>query len=309
MDKTRFARVSSLLMEYHTGFYKRDPELAKSSYEKQYRTIMDDCFSFADYWKVNLEKTGKYDAVEILMNVEPLQKRWAEENDVSFAEDNWMDEILCRQISLFRPDVVFIQPNMKTSLRRRLREENPSIKLMMNWDGAFLNDPEKVAGCKLVLSDDPINAGFYSKNGLTSYHFSFGFEKRVLNNIVSGRQMYDVSFIGSLQMKNNFHAERLKFLSAIAKKTKLKTWIPYFPALHGRIDKSWAVQVKKMCPRYYFDALRVFCTNNGGVFGLKMFQVLADSKVTLNMHANQYVRAGNMRLWEATGVGTCLGSA
>ena len=42
-------------------------------------------------------------------------------------------------------------------------------------------------------------------------------------------------------------------------------------------------------------------------FGLAMYQVLHDSGATLNVHADSSPRfASNMRLFEATGVGTCL---
>ena len=38
-----------------------------------------------------------------------------------------------------------------------------------------------------------------------------------------------------------------------------------------------------------------------------MYQVLADSKITFNMHIDKVPDfAANIRLWEATGVGTCL---
>jgi len=42
-------------------------------------------------------------------------------------------------------------------------------------------------------------------------------------------------------------------------------------------------------------------------FGLDMYQLLRDSRVTLNVHAGAKTRfTSNMRLFEATGVGTCL---
>jgi hypothetical protein len=42
-------------------------------------------------------------------------------------------------------------------------------------------------------------------------------------------------------------------------------------------------------------------------FGLELFQTLQDSRITLNIHADSSPRfASNMRLFEATGVGTCL---
>jgi spore maturation protein CgeB len=43
------------------------------------------------------------------------------------------------------------------------------------------------------------------------------------------------------------------------------------------------------------------------VYGVDMLQALADSKLTLNAHADTSIRyASNMRLFEATGAGACL---
>jgi len=42
-------------------------------------------------------------------------------------------------------------------------------------------------------------------------------------------------------------------------------------------------------------------------FGLEMYQALKDSRITLNIHADSSpTHASNMRLFEATGVGSCL---
>jgi spore maturation protein CgeB len=44
-----------------------------------------------------------------------------------------------------------------------------------------------------------------------------------------------------------------------------------------------------------------------GVYGLQMYQIVRDAKVTLNIHADSSDRyASNMRLFEVTGVGGCL---
>jgi spore maturation protein CgeB len=52
----------------------------------------------------------------------------------------------------------------------------------------------------------------------------------------------------------------------------------------------------------YFDRIR-----KGTVYGLEMYQVLADSKITLNFHIDiSGNKGGNIRLFEATGAGTCL---
>jgi len=47
--------------------------------------------------------------------------------------------------------------------------------------------------------------------------------------------------------------------------------------------------------------------SNPPLFGLNMFQQLHDSRVALNTHIDiSTFNASNMRLFEATGVGTCL---
>jgi spore maturation protein CgeB len=48
-------------------------------------------------------------------------------------------------------------------------------------------------------------------------------------------------------------------------------------------------------------------THHGEVWGLEMYKILAQSRITLNRHvdiAENY--ANNMRLFEATGMGACL---
>ena len=46
---------------------------------------------------------------------------------------------------------------------------------------------------------------------------------------------------------------------------------------------------------------------NPASYGLAMYELLLRSKVTLNMHAGfASTWTGNMRLFEATGIGTCL---
>jgi hypothetical protein len=46
---------------------------------------------------------------------------------------------------------------------------------------------------------------------------------------------------------------------------------------------------------------------HAGVYGLEYFRVLRDSNISLNIHANSSLtHASNIRLYEATGVGSCL---
>jgi spore maturation protein CgeB len=62
-------------------------------------------------------------------------------------------------------------------------------------------------------------------------------------------------------------------------------------------------------PPYEFRELpaKLSASRHSAVYGLEMFRVLAESRITLNAHiALSADSASNMRLFEATGVGACL---
>jgi hypothetical protein len=94
----------------------------------------------------------------------------------------------------------------------------------------------------------------------------------------------DVSFVGTVSVD---HQQRIALLEAVAGRYDLKLWgnrpqtLPASSPLH-----------------------RCF---QGEVWGTDMYQVLRRSRITLNSHIDLAGReAGNMRLFEATGVGAFL---
>jgi spore maturation protein CgeB len=56
----------------------------------------------------------------------------------------------------------------------------------------------------------------------------------------------------------------------------------------------------------FVDYFKIQQNNNGGVFGMDMYQLLYDNLIQLNIHGDGTQQAGNIRLYEATGVGTLL---
>jgi spore maturation protein CgeB len=94
----------------------------------------------------------------------------------------------------------------------------------------------------------------------------------------------DVSFVGSISVD---HRQRIALLEAVAKRHDLKLW--------GNRPQALAAS----SPLH-----RCF---QGEVWGADMYQVLRRSRITLNSHIDLAGReAGNMRLFEATGVGAFL---
>lgn len=305
----RFLKASPFYDVYLDEFYTKHPEMLSASYSAQLEAIMSYCIAWSDFWKINLEKTGKFIGIEIITNAKILQQQWAKENGVKYSEANWMFEILEAQIRVFQPQVFFPHDyfHLNKDFIQKVRKENPCIQVVIGYDGYGLGDPERFRGTDLMLSCAQFISDFYSQNGYNAYFLSFGFETSILNKIKIREPRYELSFVGSVIVRNNFHNERLRMLAAVSSKVNLSLWAASFPTNWQPWKKDQLRRIKHKKYQEFIDVLKLGRINKGTKSGLEMYQCLADSKFTLNHHIDvSGPVAGNSRLTEATGVGTCL---
>ncbi|MGE5458345.1 MAG: glycosyltransferase, partial [Methanococcaceae archaeon] len=206
------------------------------------------------------------------------------------------------------PDVWFSHADVDPDFRLKIRRSHPKIKFIFGYDGTLKHKVSAFAGCDLVLSciDDTIE--YYRQHGLEGYFLPYAFEKEILGKIQPGTLRHNVSFVGSFYPFKGLHSERLRLIAELSKRTPLDI---YSPAIlnKGILPFMWAAgklaqnrQWKDIIDSNYIDRIR-----KGTVYGLEMYQVLADSKITLNFHGDIVIKkGGNMRLFEATGAGACL---
>jgi spore maturation protein CgeB len=120
--------------------------------------------------------------------------------------------------------------------------------------------------------------------GVPAEPHGLAFEPRVLQRLRDGEPKTPITFVGSMDL---YHDGRVRLLESLCQSTDIKiygTGVEYSP------EDSLIRQ------RY-----------QGEAWGVDMYQVLFNSKITVNHHigmAKSY--ANNMRLFEATGVGTLL---
>lgn len=312
----RLIRITINDSTYLKNFYTRQPQLRKESYEVQYNTLMVDCYAWADFWTHALGKRG-YTAWEPVGNAEPMQKTWARENGVNFNEESWFTDIITAQVKFFRPDVLFVDGGgaYTADFIRHLRTECPSIKLILDWCGAPYADTYRFSACDVVLSNIPELIGHLRYEGHKSEHLMHAFEPRVLDRIDKNqRKNIDFSFFGSIIKKGLFHNQREILIRELIRKTNLQIFSNiYRPSsrairLRGlrELLRNYASLKKHPSLSDYVD-ISITRKANPPLFGIEMFQALHDSKVTLNTHIDISLRsASNMRLFEATGIGTCL---
>jgi glycosyltransferase involved in cell wall biosynthesis len=274
---------------------------------------MRDCFQMADFWKQTLNATGQFEAKEIVMNAESLQKTWARENKISFNAQNWIKEILMAQIEAFKPEVVFLyndEPCFRgedASLRKEIRKNFPFIKVMIGWDGIARNNTDSFQGVDIVLSCIDFVVDFYKDAGFQSYLFPFGFDKSILKKLKTPTSKYDVSFVGGVNPYAGGHLKRLQLLDQLSRHLDLDLFIGGMQSTKASFYRKMLYLIKNGQFSNLNKWLRLKSRNRNEVYGLEMYQVMADSKITINTHIDQAKnKAANIRLFEATGAGTCL---
>lgn len=294
---------------------------------------------WADFWSVALGKIG-YQCDEVISNAEAMQKEWAREHGVAFDPGKWLEEITTAQVKAFKPDVLFVNDyvTFSASYLRHLRAECPSLRLVLGWCGAPYRDASVFREYDVVLSSAPELVRDFLAQGHRCFQINHAFEPRVLERIdLDAPLSSDFAFVGSITKRDNFHLEREEQLVQLINKTDLQIWaevdqlslserssvrlkqfaydvvqaargvrlrgsLMNATPLVGRVTR-W--QARPEMPQA-IDR-RIERRAHPALFGLAMFQQLRQSKVGLNSHIDiSSSHASNMRLFEATGVASCL---
>lgn len=307
MSKIKFLKATSYYNEFLNNYTLTDFN-EKLSFDSNRQALMNLCYAWSDFWKINLERRGDFEAQEIVINARPLQKKWAEENGIKFNHSAWEKEICIEQIKQFKPDVFFLQDVYNYSnILVNLKNAVPSIKIIIGWDGILYHRKEVFSNCDLILSCVEDTCEFYKTHGFKTHFFKFCFEKSILEKLKPTTRQYPVSFVGNIFLSKGYHTQRLKLLAEIARNTRVDIWTGEF-VKQNNIDLKY--KVKKILAGEFSlvrDIETVSNKNKGSVYGLEMYQVLKDSFIAFNSHGdNSPTKAANMRLIEATGSGTCL---
>lgn len=335
----RLLRIATNYPAYLKQFYGRQPALASESYARQHAALMADCYHWSNFMSQALHGLG-YEADDLVANAQPLQQGWAKENGVAYTAENWLLEITAAQVRAFRPDVLFFFDyyTFPAEFIRRLRAECPSIRLVLGWCGAPYKDASVFHEYDCVLSCIPELAEHFRMLGHRAFHFNHMFEPRILDRLKSSsKPSIPFSFIGQIIKGGKFHNERERLLLELISKTDLQIFSDleiqsaqerrYFQSRKFASDillrlTRWGVPKrlweripishKLLQWRERTDLSKIIDQRlakraHPGVYGVEMYQTLHDSKVSLNSHIDISPKsASNMRLFEATGVATCV---
>ena len=281
--------------------YYRQNQIAHLPYDEQRNRLLQARFGVSDYFSRHLKKLG-IESEELIVNCPPLQLRWAREHGIGhplarvparWTSSPWAARlitmaqtllpIVAEQVRRARPDVLylhdlnFLPPALLATLKSM-------VKLVVGQIASPLPPPSFLAPYDLILTSFPHFVERLRKTGLAAEYFRLGFDPVVLEDLGTQTKRYACTFVGGISRQ---HAQGTAFLEYAARHADVE----FFGYGADTLPAGSAVRAR----------------HRGPVWALDMYRAMAQSHITLNRHvdvAEGY--ANNMRLYEATGIGTML---
>ena len=309
-------------------FYERNGQIKNFSFNAHYNKLLNETTEFVGSYTRGFRKLG-LDAHFIIANDLNLQSKWSKEN---LLKDTKKEELLFNQVRFFQPEILWIDNLSLVDLDwlKSIRIKVKSIKLIVGYHcspyGKRILDTLK--GVDFVFTCTPGLKSEMEAEGLRTYLVYHAFDDALIPQIAEkpSHPENDFVFSGSLISGAKFHDERIKLIENILKgnidislyvnlekqyKIKAKQSIYYVRSLLNKMNMEKLTnrislfEYGKTRIDNYSDLLLKSCQNP--VYGLDMYKLFQNSRVVLNMHIGVAgAFAGNMRLFEVTGTGSCL---
>jgi spore maturation protein CgeB len=199
------------------------------------------------------------------------------------ASEDWIMEVFLQQVKTIRPDILYIH-FIHDFDAESLRKIRPYVKKIVGQHASPLPDNIPYEYYDLMVSSLPNLVEHFRRKGIKSEYLAWCFEPEIVKRIENVKVSIDVSFIGGF---THNHRDGIELLEKVAEQIPIDFW-----GYRGADLPSNSAILKSY---------------KGEAWGLEMYQILAKSKITINRHidvAGPY--ANNMRLFEATGMGTLL---
>jgi spore maturation protein CgeB len=312
--------INTNYLAFLGDLYRRQRELGNQTYAEQVRVLEASFLGDSPSYARAFEEIG-HTAMAVSANNAPLQRAWARENGLtSLAREissarltvsprrlarralgGWrkiptsvrpgaevgqaLKDVLHSQIETFRPDVVLIQDMFLVDSSTLRRITRLGIRVVGQHAASTLPPSVPLDEYDLLVSSFPPTVDGWRARGFDAALNRLAFDRAVLSRLSEPRKrVWPVTFVGSLQ---SVHSSRVEFLEELAAFVPaLRIWTPDSAALARHSPLRDRVM--------------------GSVAGLEMYEVLRSSVLTINHPGDVPDSANNMRLFEATGVGTAL---
>ena len=288
--RPRILIVATYYPEFLSELYAEDASLAELPFDRQRERLFSTAFGVGDAYSWGLRALG-CEAQEIVCNADAMQERWAADHGLKLTENihDRRRQIVAAQIDHIRPDVLFVFEWCPLG-DAFLTEMKSRVRVLVGQIASPLPDNRTFAAYDLMLSSYPPIVDHFRSVGIDAKPLRLAFDQRILERLEVKPPLYDVTFVGGFAPS---HGTRIAWLEGLLENLNIDVFG------YGLEQTPEASSIRHH--------------HRGPAWGWEMYEVLRRSRVTLNLHSSitiggQVVSdfANNMRLYEATGVGTCL---
>lgn len=279
------------------NFYKENPNYDHFSYNELLQLLLNEMNADTGAFHHYISRSGNQCDI-IISNCEPLQKKWAKENGVNFTEENWQLEIAAEQIKKYKPDVFYLE-SVFQFFGYFVQKIKPFTKTIVSWISTPFSSSLPLKGIDLFLSSTPKFVESFKASGYKAEYMLPAFDPRVLERLdTKSKKDIPFSFVGGWSA---VHVNRMEALKELVKHTPLQLWGYGYNKSFQR--RNLAYFKHQLFP----ENKAILKAHHGEIWGIKMYEILHRSVLTFNIHESLLEgHVGNMRMFEATGVGTLL---
>jgi hypothetical protein len=298
-----------------SDLYGRMPRLAAASFGEQEAARRSSFFADAYAWRDALAALG-HEVLVVTANNEAMQNAWLRARGErlpdrqtkslrglariaaarrrgtpaellpGLVEPSRLLPIVVAQAASFEADVVLIH-DLHLLDRETLQQLRRHARVVVGQHAATSLGPSvPLELYDAIFSSFPPTIAHLQNVNVRAVPLRLAFDRGVLAALAAPAPDFEweVTFVGSLQ---SVHSSRARFLEGLAERVpELRIWTPRAerPPRGSVLRDRW----------------------QGTAFGLAMYEILRASQATVNHHGDVGSYANNLRLYEATGVGTLL---
>ena len=238
-------------------------------------------------------RTLGWEVEEVFYDFDLLQGVWATENDIDSAE---RDHILMAQIQTLRPDAVFCENIswVPEPLLTHRKQAFPSVRVLAAQQGFPMHYRELVHA-DVVFTCVPSIVNVFRSWGIKSHLVYYSFDPTIAEQL-NDQDTKEHGFVFSGHSGYGFdwhHRTRYESLTKLLDMGILEAWLT---ERDRTLNPAIETPLRQLYPELTHDP----------VYGLDMYRLLQSSHVVLNSHTDAaWGYSGNMRLFEAAGIGAC----
>lgn len=279
-------------------FHKKYPRIEQLSFNDYHQQLMQEGFGNSDSMAYYMRKNG-WNAQIIVANDSVMLQKWARENDVKTCAFPDMPTLICNRlfkldwrfgvleaiVKRAKPDILLVHERniLHDWMIARLKLH---VRLVVHIIGSTPAPWRDFRSVDLIISCLQSYVDSFRAGKMKAEYLRLAADPRRVEEAggIGNVPAYDIVFVGGV---SRMHRRRIELLERVAERFPL-TWFGYGLQCLPKNSRL------RTCYR-------------GSVWGLEMYRILTQSKLSLNCHVDVAAQAAaNVRMFETTVAGSCL---